>query len=77
MMTLFFTREKTVSDWESAAKSDTNAYARFFHAALDHGLYFAPSQFEAAFVSAAHTDSDIDFSIDAVKKILDKVNENR
>ena len=43
-----------------AKNADTGRYARFYHAMLDRGVYLAPSQFEAAFVSLAHTDSDLD-----------------
>ncbi len=58
MFTTFFTAEP-VSDYASAEKSDTARYAKFFHAMLNAGVYFAPSQFEAAFVSVAHGDADI------------------
>jgi glutamate-1-semialdehyde 2,1-aminomutase len=55
MFTVFFTDEP-VTDWTSASRSDRQAFARFFHAMLDEGVYLPPSQFEAAFVSTAHTD---------------------
>jgi glutamate-1-semialdehyde 2,1-aminomutase len=55
MFTVFFTDEP-VTDWTSASRSDRHAFARFFHAMLDEGVYLPPSQFEAAFVSTAHTD---------------------
>lgn len=55
MFTVFFTDEP-VTDWTSASHSDRQAFARFFHAMLDEGVYLPPSQFEAAFVSTAHTD---------------------
>src|SRR5205814_1675814 len=54
-----------VNDYTSAKKADTRAYARFFHALLDRGVYIAPSQFEAGFVSLAHTPADIDATIEA------------
>jgi len=54
-----------VTDYASAKKADTQAYARFFHALLDRGVYIAPSQFEAGFVSLAHTPADIDATIEA------------
>ena len=53
----FFFTQAAVVDYESAKKSDTGLYARFFHACLDEGVYLAPSQFEAAFVSTAHDDA--------------------
>ncbi len=67
MLTVFFT-EKPVVDYASAREADAARYARFFHALLDNGVYFPPSQFEAAFASAAHTDEDIDQTLAAVEK---------
>jgi glutamate-1-semialdehyde 2,1-aminomutase len=64
MLTWFFT-PGPVTDWESAAKSDTTAFARFFRAMLDKGVYLPPSQFEAAFLSAAHTEKDVQQTIAA------------
>ncbi len=58
MFTPFFTSQ-AVTDYASAKQSDTTAFGRFFRALLDHGVYLPPSQFEAAFVSLAHTDADI------------------
>jgi glutamate-1-semialdehyde 2,1-aminomutase len=58
MFTLFFT-DCPVTDYESAKRSDTARFSRFFHAMLEGGIYLPPSQFEAAFVSAAHTEEDI------------------
>lgn len=58
LLCAFFT-EKPVTDYESATSSDTNAYAEYFGALLEHGIYVAPSQFEAMFVSAAHSEEDI------------------
>jgi glutamate-1-semialdehyde 2,1-aminomutase len=58
MFTVFFTKEP-VTEFQSASASDTGRYAKFFHAMLEHGVYLAPSQFEACFVSLAHTKKDI------------------
>jgi glutamate-1-semialdehyde 2,1-aminomutase len=58
MFTFFFT-DAPVTDYESAKRSDTARFARFFHHMLERGVYLAPSQFEAGFVSAAHSDADI------------------
>ena len=58
LATLFFTRE-TVRNYSDAKRADTKRYARFFREMLDRGVLLAPSQFEAAFVSAAHTEEDI------------------
>ncbi len=58
MFTIFFTSEP-VTDWDSARKSDTKRFAEFHQRMLERGVYLPPSQFEAAFVSAAHTEQDI------------------
>jgi glutamate-1-semialdehyde 2,1-aminomutase len=67
MFTWFFTGGP-VTGWDSAAKSDTEAFARFFRAMLDNNVYLPPSQFEAAFLSAAHTHQDIEQTIAAAKQ---------
>jgi glutamate-1-semialdehyde 2,1-aminomutase len=59
LMTLFFTEEKKVNSYSTAVKSNTERYAKYFKLSLQSGVYLAPSQFEAAFVSYAHSDSDI------------------
>jgi glutamate-1-semialdehyde 2,1-aminomutase len=64
MMGAFFSPGPVV-DWNSAKKCDTKAYAKFFHQMLEGGIYFAPSQFEAAFMSLAHTPQDIERTIKA------------
>ncbi len=64
MFTFFFT-EGPVTDWDSAKRSDTAKFGRFFRHMLDQGIYLAPSQFEAAFLSAAHTEEDIEKTIAA------------
>jgi len=67
MWTGFFANEP-VTDWETANKSNRDLYGRFFHAMLAEGVYLAPSQFEAAFVSVAHNDAIIDQTIEASRK---------
>ena len=69
MFTYFF-NEGPVTDWESAKKSDTEKFGRYFRGMLEHGIYLAPSQYEAAFVSAAHTDEDIARTIAAASEVL-------
>ena len=59
-----FCSERPVTDLETAKTSDTKLYARIFHGLLDRGIYVAPSQFECNFVSAAHTERDIDEFLD-------------
>jgi glutamate-1-semialdehyde 2,1-aminomutase len=59
MFTFFFTAGP-VTDYESAKRSDTSRFGRFFRAMLERGIYLAPSQFEAAFLGAAHSRKDIE-----------------
>jgi glutamate-1-semialdehyde 2,1-aminomutase len=66
MFTYFFTPDP-VTDWESAKKCDTARFAKFFHFVLDRGVYIAPSQFEAGFVSAAHSEEDIRATVKAAR----------
>jgi len=70
MFTLFFTTDP-VTDWESAKKCDTTRFGRFFHFLLDRGIYIAPSQFEAGFVSAAHTQEDIQATVAAAREFFE------
>lgn len=72
MFTSFFTAEP-VTDWTTASRSDRDAFARFFHAMLDEGVYLAPSQFEAGFVSIEHTDGIIDQTIEAARRAFAQV----
>ncbi len=72
MFTTFFTPEPVV-DWATANRSDREAFARFFHAMLEEGVYLAPSQFEAAFVSIAHSEEIIEKSIAAARRAFAKV----
>jgi glutamate-1-semialdehyde 2,1-aminomutase len=67
MFTWFFT-EGPVTDWDSAAKCDTEAFGRFFRAMLEGGIYLPPSQFEAAFMGAAHSERDVQQTVAAAKQ---------
>ena len=69
MLTAFFCATP-VTDYASACKADRGRYARYFHAMLERGVFLAPSQFEAAFVSLAHTESDIDVAARAATEAL-------
>jgi glutamate-1-semialdehyde 2,1-aminomutase len=69
LSTIFFTPEP-VRNYADAKRSDTKRYARFFREMLDRGIFLAPSQFEAAFISAAHTPADIDRTIAAARECL-------
>ena len=72
LLSVFFT-DVPVKDYESALTADTQKYARYFNAMLDNGIYLAPSQFEAMFVSAAHSDDDIEKTIDALKVVSKQI----
>ena len=67
MMTWFFSNSP-VTDYDTAKLSDTKAFGRFFHAMLERGIYLPPSQFEALFVSTAHTDADIERTLQAARE---------
>ena len=69
MLTLFF-NEQPVTDFATAKTSDTDRFSEFHQAMLRHGVYWPPSQFEAAFVSAAHTEADIDETVEAIRESM-------
>jgi glutamate-1-semialdehyde 2,1-aminomutase len=69
MLTAFFA-PGPVTDWTSAARADRARYGRFFHAMLARGVYLAPSQFEAAFLSTAHTADDVAATGEAAREAL-------
>lgn len=70
MFGLFFSDEEKITGFEQVMKSDQERFKKFFHGMLDEGIYLAPSAFEAGFVSAAHTDEDIEASIEAAGRVL-------
>ena len=72
MFTFFFT-DREVTDWDSAATCDTAKFGRFHNAMLNAGVWLPPSQFEAAFLSAAHTDGDIEDTIAAAREALAQI----
>ena len=72
MMTLFFT-PGPVTDFESATRSDTAMYARYFHGMLQRGVYVAPSQFEAAFVSALHGEAEVEATLAAARETFGEI----
>jgi glutamate-1-semialdehyde 2,1-aminomutase len=69
MFTLFFT-EEPVEDWESAARADRTRFRSFFHGMRDRGVSLPPSQFEACFLSTAHTARDIDRTVEVARAVL-------
>ena len=72
LSTIFFAPE-AVTDYAGAKRSDTKLYARYFREMLNRGIFLAPSQFEAAFVSACHTTADIERTITAAQEVLKSI----
>lgn len=75
MWGLFFTAEKSVSNYQQVMACDTQRFNRFFHGMLQEGVYLAPASYEAAFLSSAHTDADIDKTITAAEKVFASLKE--
>ncbi|CAN1198804.1 Glutamate-1-semialdehyde 2,1-aminomutase 2, chloroplastic [Linum perenne] len=69
----FFFAQGPVHNFDDAKKSDTSKFARFYQGMLAEGVYFAPSQFEAGFTSLAHTEEDIQRTIDAAEKVMKQI----
>ena len=72
LLTIFFSEEMPV-DYETAKKADTKTYADFFDRLLAQGIYWPPSQFEAAFVSTAHGDDDIQATVEAIERAFESL----
>ncbi|KUJ75791.1 glutamate-1-semialdehyde aminotransferase [Thiomicrospira sp. XS5] len=70
MFGLFFTEDKNIRRYAQVAKGDMERFKRFYHGMLDEGVYLAPSAFEAGFVSSAHTEADIQATIEAARKVM-------
>jgi glutamate-1-semialdehyde 2,1-aminomutase len=70
MFGLFFSDVEKITRFAQVTKSDQERFKKFFHGMLDEGVYLAPSAFEAGFVSAAHTNDDIDATIEAAGRVL-------
>ena len=67
---VFFNDGSSVEDYESAQLCDTTQYTRYFKVMLENGIYLAPSQFEAMFLSLAHSDEDLERTLNAVRKFI-------
>ena len=74
MFGLFFTEEESITSFSQVMACDQKRFNQFFHAMLEHGIYLAPSAFEAGFVSAAHSDEDIQLTIQAACKAMANFN---
>ena len=66
----FFFLDKPARNYEDALACDAAAYTRFFQSMLADGIYLAPSAYEAAFVSTAHSDADIDRTLEAMRRAM-------
>ncbi len=73
MFGLFFTAAEHVNSYAEATTCDVERFKRFFHGMIDEGVYFAPSAFEAGFVSAAHTETDIDATVEAAARVFQRL----
>ena len=70
MWGLFFSDEEKIINYSQVMQCDTERFSRFFHGMLDEGIYLAPASYEAGFMSAAHTDGDIQFTLDAAERVF-------
>jgi glutamate-1-semialdehyde 2,1-aminomutase len=70
LFTLFFTGKKDITDYDDAAGCDTKAFASFFRGMLERGIYLAPSQFEANFISLKHSFTDIRKTVKAAQEVI-------
>lgn len=69
----FFTEEKTVTNYQQVMNCNNDRFNQFFHGLLAAGVYLAPASYEAGFMSAAHTDSDIQYTVEAAKKVFSQL----
>ena len=73
MFGLYFTDQQDITSFDSMLKCDVEAFRKFFHGMLSRGVNLAPSAFEAGFISAAHSDEDIEFTIAMAKEVFAKI----
>jgi len=73
MWGFFFSEEEKITHYQQVMECDTERFAKFFHHMLDEGVYLAPASYEASFMSAAHTDKDIQFTLDAAERSFKKL----
>ncbi len=70
MWGLFFSEEEKIINYSQVMNCDTQRFSTFFHGMLDEGIYLAPASYEAGFMSAAHTDEDIQYTLDAAERVF-------
>ena len=75
MFGLFFTTEPKVSNFKQATECNQQQFKQFFHGMLSEGIYFAPSAYEAGFVSAVHSNNDVETTLEAAAKVLSQIAE--
>ena len=73
MFTIFFNKNKKINNYKTAKQSDTKNFSKFHELLLKNGVYFPPSQFEACFLSVAHSKEDIGRTIDAVNRAINNI----
>ncbi|WP_018414944.1 glutamate-1-semialdehyde 2,1-aminomutase [Teredinibacter turnerae] len=66
----FFTEEEKITNYQQVMACNTERFNRFFHGMLDEGVYLAPASYEAGFMSVSHSDDDIDFTVNAARKVF-------
>jgi len=70
MFGFFFSEEPAITRFEQVIKCDINRFQHFFHGMLENGVYLAPSAYETGFMSAAHSDTEIQATLDAAEKVF-------
>ena len=73
MFSLFFTDQNKISDYQLASECNAERYTSFFHGMLEEGIYFAPSAFEAAFISTTHGEMEIEKTIEAANEVIPRI----
>jgi glutamate-1-semialdehyde 2,1-aminomutase len=73
MWGVFFSEEEKITNYDQVVKCDTARFANFFHGMLQEGVYLAPASYEAGFMSAAHTDQDIEDTLNAAERVFARI----
>ena len=73
MWGVFFSEEEKIINYDQVMRCDTERFAKFFHGMLQEGIYLAPASYEAGFMSAAHTDQDIEDTLNAAERVFARI----
>jgi glutamate-1-semialdehyde 2,1-aminomutase len=73
MWGVFFSEEEKIINYDQVMQCDTERFAKFFHGMLQEGIYLAPASYEAGFMSAAHTDQDIEDTLNAAERVFARI----